>query len=449
MSTLEHLLLLIGPNPLPPYIAATYLLEEQELFPRIKHLWLLYSEAGPQQQSTLASAQRLQATLQTRFEVDVSLYPIRDVSSAPAIHADVVTLAEQLQGQSCHLNYAGGTKAMAVHSYRSLEQALGEQISFSYLDGRRFQMISDQTGQALHDAGLRSLVQVSLDELLALQGFDSYAPYQRALDPAFGPALDAFDALLSADLLPAYWGELPEESGWAQLRAPLMQATSGVHQVERDKYLRMFGRQIAKSWPQHRANWESLTLSAALHSVLDAFPDPYQGLLAQPSLPENLRELYHLIRFLDGIWLEMHTFRAVSAALNTLELHADLGMGLQLRQPGWQTYFELDLAAMIGHQLLGVSCTSYNAKAPCKNKGFEIIHRVRQLGGDEVRESLKMMLVTCVNALNRDRLQQELALSTGAGTGNILVCGLADLPLATLTERVRGFLSSAQPPQTA
>ena len=104
---------------------------------------------------------------------------------------------------------------------------------------------------------------------------------------------------------------------------------------------------------------------------------------------------------------------------------------------------EYVLAALIGYQLLGVSCTSYDDKAACKNKGFEIIHRVRQLGGDEVQETLKMMLVTCVSRLNQARLQEELAVVTGSGKAGILVCDIEDLPLAVFKQRILTFLTYA------
>ncbi len=444
----DQLLLLVGTNPLPPYVVACHFINSDN---PPQQVWLLYSEAGPQQTSTLRQAELLQHVLQQRFNRPVNLHPIREIGSAPAIQQDIEQLVqtlEEIQGPSSgsasvHFNYSGGTKAMALHTYRMLEQSISQRVSFSYFDGRRFRIVCDHTGLPVHSSDLRQQIQLSFKELITLHDFETYAPYQNSLDPAFLEPLKVFDQLLQTQQLSAYWGTEADMMGWGHLRDPLMKATSGINLIERAKYQRLFGRQLAKVWPDFIARRQDLIPSQAFEQVLAAFTGDYAGLLAGelPTETEDLVRFYQVLRFLDGLWLEMHTFRALSEVFQQQQLSAELCMNLELRQPGWQTYFEVDLAALIGYQLLGVSCTSYNSKAACKNKGFEIIHRVRQLGGDEIREGLKMMLVTCVQPMDRDRLQQELAITTGTGNANILVCGLEDLPLTVFKQRIADFLN--------
>lgn len=442
LQPFDQLLLLVGTNPLPSYVVACHFLSTAPP----EGIWLLYSEAGHQQTSTRRQAELLQAALQRRGDVAVHLHPIRQIGSAPAIQQDIEQLVRDLGSDCVHFNYSGGTKAMSLHTYRMLEQALGDRASFSYFDGRRFNIVCDVSGKPVHYPDLRHLIQIGFDELIALHDFEPYAPYQSDLDPEFMAALEVFDQLLSEDQLAAYWGLEADTMGWGQLREPLMKATSGIHQIERGKYQRLFGRQLARGWPDFLSRREALRPSPAFERVLGAFAGEYAGLLQGdlPQAPEQLTRFYRLIRFLDGLWLEMHTFRALQDVLSDQHLPAELCMNLELRQPGWQTYFEVDLAALIGYQLLGISCTSYDSKAACKNKGFEIIHRVRQLGGDELREGLKMMLVTCAKPMDRDRLQQELGIATGSGHANILVCGRDDLPLAIFKQRMAEFLNYSQ-----
>jgi len=446
MQAFQHLVLLIGTNPLPPFVVASFFLScaQQEDWD-LQHVWLLYSETGPQQTSTAQQAQQVSLALSGRFEIQVHLHPIRNISSAPCIQADVQALSAQLGSDSVHLNYSGGTKAMSLHTYRALEQQHGERLRCSYLDGRRFQIINDHSGQPWHQQDLRALVQIHFNELIALHDFELYRPYVATLEPEWLGALEAFNRLLHQEQFKNFWSPLESRDGWRYLRDPLMKAASGVQDISRQKYSKLFRRNLRKGQPEIDARRHQFMPNAAFQSIIQSLPLAWQDLLSRPQLHElpepELTILFQLIRFLDGQWLELHTFRALEAALTEQNLRADLCMGLELKQKHWDTYFEVDIAALIGYQLLGISCTTYDLKSACKNKGFEIIHRIRQIGGDEIREALKMMLVTCVKAVEQERLQQELAVATGTGKANILVCGQADLPLETLQTRIREFLT--------
>ncbi|MFP4441184.1 MAG: hypothetical protein ACLFVO_28455 [Chloroflexaceae bacterium] len=69
------------------------------------------------------------------------------------------------------LNYTGGTKAMAVHAYRALEQADGlTRRYYSYLDARTLSMqFTDDHGNTWPER-VEARVTVSLAELLMLHG---------------------------------------------------------------------------------------------------------------------------------------------------------------------------------------------------------------------------------------------------------------------------------------
>src|SRR5690606_11552103 len=128
-------------SPLTPYVVACYFMEALEH--NSKNVWLLYSATGPQQFSTLQQAEQIQQALRERYpsveQVSVRLHPIRDISSAPSIQQDIKALALHLGRGPLFFIYSGGTKAMALHTYRTLEahsQSTGQEIHFSYLDGR-------------------------------------------------------------------------------------------------------------------------------------------------------------------------------------------------------------------------------------------------------------------------------------------------------------------------
>ena len=69
------------------------------------------------------------------------------------------------------------------------------------------------------------------------------------------------------------------------------------------------------------------------------------------------------------------------------------------------------------------SCTVSYKKESCKAKGFEVILRTRQIGGDEARA----ILITRSNRNQTQLLQEELVYETGGSHDNILVLGIDDL----------------------
>ena len=66
--------------------------------------------------------------------------------------------------------------------------------------------------------------------------------------------------------------------------------------------------------------------------------------------------------------------------------------------------FELDVVAVLGYQIVVVSCTLNTENAPIKEKGMEVIIRARQLGGDEAQT-----IVLCQAHRNSaPRIEREL-----------------------------------------
>ena len=107
----DRLFLLMGENPLPNYIAAISLLKPQGT------AFLIHTER------TQLQAQRLQTVLAVtkRFQ-SASLIDLGNKQAdAYCISQEIKKYARGLQG-SIGLNYTGGTKAMSVHAYRTIEQ---------------------------------------------------------------------------------------------------------------------------------------------------------------------------------------------------------------------------------------------------------------------------------------------------------------------------------------
>jgi hypothetical protein len=91
---------------------------------------------------------------------------------------------------------------------------------------------------------------------------------------------------------------------------------------------------------------------------------------------------------------------------------------------------------MKGYQLTGISCTTADEKHICKSKGFEIIHRTRQIGGEEA----KAILFTFLDDTRKRDLQDELLLDTGSTRVNILVFGIEDVKEDYIVRKIKEFI---------
>ena len=148
------LVLLVGGNPLPNYLAAATL--------RPARAVLLHSPA------TASVADRLKKVLQERCGVHSTPWPVGDAASAEAVRQalEALGIGERFGWEGLHLHYTGGTKVMSVHARLALDEHLGG-ADASYLDEQGALLrFDDGTSEPLQD-GLLDLHTVA--ELHGLQ----------------------------------------------------------------------------------------------------------------------------------------------------------------------------------------------------------------------------------------------------------------------------------------
>jgi len=345
----NHLVLLVGTNPLPNFVVADYFLKNNC---NMKTIWLLHSEANELQAGTGEQARNLEALLRKRWEgkhqnlcFPLEKITLSDVSNAATIRAEIErkVLKRWDPSDEFHLNYTGGTKAMAIHVYLRLQELQRSgQRPFSYLDARNFRLVGDDYGIIADE--LRQKVQIDFEELIDLHGFQRF---------------------------------------------------------NKDKEIDL--------------NYASTTFQKFI----------------DPNRTETIS---------DGHWLEHY----IATKLENIfagkpNCQVDVLHNWRIKAPHHhqQSHFELDGILVYGYHLTGVSCTIGFRKEPCKNKGFEIILRSRQIGGDEARA----ILITGSNRDQTERLQDELIYETGGTSGNILVLGVDHLRNEALyTHKIEDFV---------
>lgn len=172
----SDLVLLVGTNPLPNYVVANFFCARNH---NLKRIWLIQSEKKDNQEGTVKLADWLVEVLENECSeikkkgIEFKRTSISEIGSANIIKNEIESTVvadyrSRTDKSGIHLNYTGGTKAMSVHVYRTLEKQLGDSCTFSYLDAREFRLVMDESDDRTGD--LRDLVSISYDNLLRLHG---------------------------------------------------------------------------------------------------------------------------------------------------------------------------------------------------------------------------------------------------------------------------------------
>lgn len=361
----DHLFLLVGTNPLPNYVSTLLLARPTAT------IHLLHS--GGSGANTLRFAKFLETALPKRVST-ITVYPheIHEASAGEIRHVTLAVLDRYHVTGQVGLNYTGGTKAMAIHTYRTLAEAGADgridKPVFSYLDARRMAMFID--GVPGHYPVANEL-KVSFSELAELHG---YEVGETRISPAHEPLFTALAQVHSESTGHQQWykwrrgsngfvgGKLPDVTVYPQL-APVREAMD-----------RLCNGQ--------------------------ATPSQIAQILGFP-------EFASCADWFKGRWMEELALAAVKANVSDFDIH-QYGAGLKpipsgLISPRERRAFELDVVAMIGYQLFAISCIDNDkARGETKKHLFEAYTRAQQLGGEEAR----IALVSCVE--HPMILQQEI-----------------------------------------
>jgi hypothetical protein len=384
-----YLFLLIGANPLPNYMAALLLAQDGGT------VYLLHSGGA---RGTGSVARRLeQAIKNQRPKLTVILWEI-DEADGGRIASEMKEVLDQVNpGVSVGLHYSGGTKAMAVHVYRAVEEKFPNGV-FSYLDARTLSLIVDPRGAnptcSIH---VGQACTVKLDELVTLHGYDKPAIRREPFQPS-----------LCRDLV--------------QIHS---------HSDSLGQWQKWLNQERLESLPD-------LSQYPLLQGAIAAFDQlcggsATPGLVAQQLWHERLDSCKNWLR---GPWLEEYVLWSVEQVAPDCDIGDNYGIDLKLKKRGMHE-FQLDVAAIRGYQLFALSCMASDRKEKCKEHLLEAYVRARQMGGDEARVGL----VCCYH--DPAALQQEIE-ETWFTEGRVRVFGQEDL--ASLPACLQGWFETANDP---
>lgn len=417
----DHLILLVGGNPLPNAVASSLLskaggqitlIHSRDTFPVARQLkkWLL-------NQKELALA-----------DERVVLSEVQE-SEAHTVYRAVEATGRRIErGASIGLHYTGGTKAMSVHAYRALEhwvktgQIRATEVRFSYLDARTQKLLFDpphpESGASAQTEDVSLANVVTLDDLFALHGWR----LNQAVSAPFLPQTSA--ALMQADQDLSVWAV------WNQWKKQvLLKMCRREDKPEKWKTQGQL-RNISLPWPESPL---LAGITRALQTEL-AQSGPTLSLVAAAQTCGK-REIEDFCQWLDGgYWLETVVLQALHNIADTCAVH-DVYMNLNPQLEGKETNFELDVVAMRGYQLFACSCSIDTHKRELKRKLFEAYVRARQLGGDEAQVAL------ICGSDDPQGLADEIR-QTLSSEGQIRVFGKRDWP--NLADELRNWITSRE-----
>ena len=354
-------------------------------------------------QDTADVARRLRGWLQVAGEVEhVDLKHVNEsnpTSIARAVKERLTAVPRPRVG----LNYTGGTKAMSVHAYRTIEQLSKETNSFlvfSYLDARELALvinfIDPALGESAHTVYVGRALDLRLGDLLSLHGWTPRHP------PTLAPLLSD-----SAHILARICGDDVAFGEWMQWI---------------DDELRPKCRRTDKEDWKNKTQLKAITLT---WPTSDGLQEVVNSICLELNMPRNNLTLEHsafdyepkrFCEWIFGKWLEHYVLDVLKKLPASLCLHECM----QNIVPN-EVEFDVDVMALHSYQLFAFSCSTDSKKSLLKLKLFEAFVRARQLGGDEAR----MALICCSDS--PEELEQQMRRDLGS-EGQIRVFGRKSLP---------------------
>jgi hypothetical protein len=398
----DHLILLVGGNPLPNAVAGQLLAAPDAT------IWLLHSDGADGEPSTKTIAENLETFLQQKNERwTIKLEPIPSTNKQGIENRVREILGEK--GQKLNgrvgLHYTGGTKSMSVHTYRVLERVLSNRQprpTFSYLDPRQLALRIDGEGTdpdhifpLIKNDTLRQRLEMLPDNLAQLHGYGRAVSRSNWANPDNTPGLLAL----------------------CQEIAKLNSDPNGFQAWHKWVY-----KEQHRELPTSEKNPELKPVIAAFNTlcgVAQATSDMVAAKLIPHATSPRLTACQSWFR---GEWLEEYVFWCAKQARHR-QIYI-IEKGLHYKRPDRNDDFDLDIVVLMGYQLFVISCITTNDKDRAKEHLLEAYVRTRQLGGDEAC----VALVCCYS--DASRLQAEVSNAWDAA-GKVKVFGQSDLQKLT------------------
>jgi Domain of unknown function (DUF1887). len=424
MQSINCLYLLIGTNPLSNYIVADYFINIEK---NVKEIHFLYSAEDLENniQSSEPFALNLKSVLKKSSSVEFHLHAI-SIKDAFSIHHDVYEILSNLKNQkNVHLDFSGGTKEMALHSYETFREVFGSNVTFSYFDSRQNCLKKDSgPNEKTTFVFLQNKIRIGFSDLFRLHGYEIISGEKGGSVFSVQFFKDFLDLIRTREKFCEYlrWKEHfiqiypnPKEIEPAEEQNKLNDLLPPDFEISEDLKNRLFLK-IYNAAPEY--------------SFFEKSGDEW--ILKRKLGNKQQNKLSETRKYISGYWFEQYVYTILKENLFDTGFISSIDLNLLIQTA--EKNFEIDVALIKGYEFCGISCTTDTTQSLCKSKGFEILHRTKQIAG----ENSKAILMTFMNEKNTKEVDEDLS---DVLEDRILVLGLKDLfPTEMFCEKVKEFL---------
>ena len=447
------LILTVGTNALPIWVAWHHLKNLPEKLPHPIRVQLVHTE------KTKDEMERLRTEIEKYYSKHSSDGFVKQVQTSPGdpcqVFDDITKILNGLLGETehVHVHYTGGTQVMGVETVSAATKFDGrKKVSTSYLT------IHADSGPAIMGRKLTDegnlLINLINDTRVKIVQEDVDLNFLR-----FIAQLNGFEIGKFTHTYRGWSYTRPTPIHFTQTQYHLTVGNGLLTDIQSKRcreinkliqewwHLGTYDRSFSKfSYPTSENTFAPASNGLWKNHLFPFFMQVYDSLdwctttsnlfypdeaKADENQVEALKQIH---KFFTGTWLEYAAAAAFYTALDSIDS--------QRKQNGDESRssyaifhnvhvrrittkdsvrdFELDVVAMLGHQIVVVSCTSDKDVSLIKQKGIEGLHRARQLGGDEARA-----IVLCRAAFNDAKLvDEELRDETGGASEPLQIWGL-------------------------
>ena len=442
MNSIEYLYLLIGTNPLSNYVVADYFLQNE---PNLKEIHFIHSIEDLENniQSTEFYALNLKTVLEKQSDSVQFVCRGISIKDASSIQFGLKKIIEPVSDlKNIHLDYSGGTKEMALYSHETFKEIFGSRVSFSYFDSRRnflkYEQIVSENGidnKNLSSAAvyLGDKVKINFEDLFLLHGYQreiEKEQIERKLEKE-----ERKDELFSADFFEEFLLLLQDQKNFCEY---LRWRSFFLKTYERNQKnipangLQRLDELLPPEYSISQSLKEKLFLKIHSASPENSFIEERGGewFLRTEISNKQSDKLVETRKYIVGKWFEQYVYMILKEELFKDFSSIDLNLFIQTEKKN----FEIDVAVIKGYELCGISCTTDKTQSLCKSKGFEILHRTKQIAGN----NSKAILMTFMNEENTKELDIDLS---DILDDRILVFGISDLfPKEEFCRKIKDFL---------
>ena len=442
-----HLILTVGKNPLPVWVA----------WDRLTAHWRERGQGDTAVQFVYTEGTRDEKKLLKRYCIAAGVTVLADIlisQRAPNQNDICKKIVEEHRPEfkNLHVHYTGGTVAMGVATVCAILAAKLElrkqdrdvSIDASYLDPGRDSAptIVNWTYDPLIE-DTRVGVPADIQKIAKINGFRA-GDFESA-DPPFDcppPQTPSPEKLIAGQVVLEHIREFDGRPWWDPNmdKWRVSNKFTKDHTDEWNNIFRPKGFYRGFIFPKNAGSFSlPITSSEAsdvnysvwpneiLPAITNAYPscpwDSQNGLLSYPAYKSATKgqeeELKQIDAFFNGIWLEYAAYAAFKEVLEEVKCDSggrrdnfELRHNVYVRQKGQgraDRHFELDVVAALGYQVVVISCSTTSSIRTVKEKAMEAYHRAKQLGGNEAR-AVVLCLATYEDA---ERVEKELEDETG------------------------------------